>query len=310
MRLIQVTAQVLVIYLIIFFFSPRDALPRLFILYYGVSSFLFMVIWRSWRPFLIGWTATRRRALIIGAGWTAHAMIEMLRQEAPDDYEMIGLIVEPGDTLPAEIPLLPIIGTSADLLAVAQREKVSEIILASGRELSGRMFQAVMDCYEQGLSIIPMPLLYEQVTGRVPVEHVSQRYWTTMLPIEGSSIFDPYPLLKRLLDILLALVGLAIFAPLLPVLALAMRLDSPGPLLYRQARVGRGVSTFQMIKLRSMIPDAERDTGPKWAEEDDPRVTRLGRVLRKTRLDEVPQLINALRGEMSLIGPRRNGLNL
>jgi exopolysaccharide biosynthesis polyprenyl glycosylphosphotransferase len=215
----------------------------------------------------------------------------------------MGLIVEPSDTLPEETPV-PVAGTSGDLLALVQRENVSEIILAQGRELSGQMFQAVMDCYEQGISIVPMPLLYEQVTGRVPVEHVGQRYWTTMLPIEGSSIFDPYPLIKRLMDIVLALVALILFGLLLPLIVLGMMLDSPGPIFYSQERVGKGGRIFKVIKLRSMIPNAERDTGPLWASKGDPRITRVGKILRKTRLDEVPQFLNVLRGEMSLIGPR------
>jgi exopolysaccharide biosynthesis polyprenyl glycosylphosphotransferase len=303
MRLVQVTLQIVVVYLGIFFVSPRTALPRLFILYYAVLSFLLIMLWRVWRPFLFGWTGTRRRALVIGAGWTAHTIIDALHQDAPDDYEVTGLIVETRDTLPENLPV-PVIGTSGDLLAAAQRENVSEIILAHGRELSGQMFQAIMDCYEQGFSIVPMPLLYEQVTGRVPIEHVGQRYWTTMLPIEGGSIFDPYPLIKRLSDVILSLIGLLIFGLLLPLIALVMRLDSPGPIFFAQERVGKGGKPFRVIKLRSMIPDAERDTGPMWATEDDPRITRVGRLLRKSRLDEVPQLFNVLRGEMSLIGPR------
>ncbi|HEX3053631.1 MAG TPA: sugar transferase [Aggregatilineaceae bacterium] len=302
LRLAQVTSQIVVVYLVIFFFSPRAALPRLFIFYYAVLSFVFIVIWRVARPALFGRTAARR-ALVIGSGWTANTMIEALRQEAPDDYDVIGLIIESRESPPND-SLVPMIGTSTDLLTVARRENVAELILAHGSELSGEMFQSIMDCYEQGFSIVPMPLLYEQVTGRVPVEHVGQRYWTTMLPIEGTSIFDPYPLLKRAMDILSALVGLFFFLLLLPFIALAMYLDSPGPIFYRQERVGQGGRIIKVIKLRSMIPDAERESGPKWATEDDPRITRMGKLMRKTRLDEVPQFFNVLRGDMSLIGPR------
>ena len=303
MRLVQVTLQLVIVYLVIFFFSPRTALPRLFILYYAVLSFVLIMLWRVWRPFLLGWTGTRRRALVIGSGWSARTVIDALRAEAPDDYEIVGMVAEPGDDPPAEAPI-PLIPESADLLRVAQQAAVSELILAHGHELSGELFQAIMDCYEQGISIIPMPLLYEQVTGRVPIEHVGQRYWTTMLPIEAVSIFNPYPLIKRAVDVILATVGLVFFTLLLPVIAMAMKLDSPGPVFFRQRRVGKSGRLFWVVKLRSMIPDAERDTGPRWASEGDPRVTRVGRLLRKTRLDEMPQLYNVLRGEMSIIGPR------
>ncbi|MBN1966751.1 MAG: sugar transferase, partial [Anaerolineae bacterium] len=105
-------------------------------------------------------------------------------------------------------------------------------------------------------------------------------------------------------DMVLSMIGLLSFAVLLPLIMLAMRLDSPGPVFFTQKRVGKGGKVFSVLKLRSMIPDAERESGPQWAIDHDPRITRVGKVLRKTRLDEVPQLLNVLRGEMSLIGPR------
>ena len=303
-RLVQVTAQLWVLYLIVFFFSPRDALPRLFVLYYGVLSFAFIAAWRAVRPLVFGWTGARRRVLIVGAGHAAVTIIEALREEVPGDYELVGLIVEPdeapsGDDLPA-----PVVGTGADLPGLARQENVSEVILTQGREFSGTMFQAMVDCYAQGIRVVPMPLLYEQITGRVPVEHVGQRYWTSVLPIERGSRFDPYPLVKHGMDLVLSFAGLLVFGALLPVIAPILWLDSPGPIFYRQERVGQGGSTFRLVKLRSMIPDAERHTGPQWASNGDPRITRVGRVLRRTRLDEVPQLLNVLHGEMSLIGPR------
>ncbi len=303
LRLFQVEAQIVFFYLVIFFLSPRTALPRLFILYYGVLSFAFIMAWRLWRPFLIGWTATPRRALLVGGGSSARTLIDALAEEAPDDYTVVGLIAD-GDEARAEDLPVPVLGTGPGLLAAAEAHGVSELILANGDELSAATFQAVMDAYERGLSIVPMPLLYEQVTGRVPIEHLGQRYWTAVLPLEGTSIFDPYPAVKRVFDVALALLGLAIFAVQLPVIALAVRLDSRGPLFFSQPRVGQNGRIFHVYKLRSMVPDAERDTGPQWATPDDPRVTRVGRLLRRTRLDEVPQLINVLRGEMSLIGPR------
>ncbi len=303
MRLVQVELQVLVVYLVIFFLSPRTALPRLFILYYGLLSFAFILAWRLWRPFLIGWTATPRRALIVGTGHTAHTINATLREEAPDDYRVVGLIRDKEGSSRGHP--LPVLGSGASLLAIAQAHGVSEVILANnGQDLSDEMFQALMDCYEAGLSIVPMPLLYEQVTGRVPIEHIGPNHWTSILPVEGTSIFDPYPTVKRLGDLTLAVIGLALFIVLLPFIALAMSLDSPGPLFFAQPRVGQGGKIFRVLKLRSMIPDAERDTGPQWASDGDPRITRTGKFLRKTRLDEVPQLVNVLRGEMSLIGPR------
>ena len=302
-RLLQIELQLIFIYLIIFFFSERDALPRLFILYHAVISFVLILLWRTWRPFLIGWSRFRRRALIIGTGWAAETMLQTITTEAGDAYEVVGLISnEPNSE--NTVGGKPILGTGSDLSTLVKRYQIAELIMAQGSELPSTLFQGIMDCYEQEITIVPMPLLYEQITGRVPIEHVGQQHWTVVLPLEGHSVFSLYPALKRLIDIVLAVFGLVCFAIILPPLALIMMLDCPGPLFYRQERVGRGGRLFQIIKLRSMIPNAERNTGPQWAQKGDTRVTRVGRILRKTRLDEFPQLVNVLFGDMSLIGPR------
>ncbi|MBI5957489.1 MAG: sugar transferase [Chloroflexi bacterium] len=284
-RLVQITLQLLAIYGMFFFLSPRGVLPRLFILYYGVLSFVLILIWRMLKP--SGWVQARR-VMIIGVGKGAAAIIDMLRHEALHDYEIVGQLSEPGGDLPDRV----------------RRESISEIILAYEGELSRAGFQAVLDCYEQGVNIISMPLLYEQIAGRVPVEYLTPQDWAALLPAEGDAVFTPYSLVKRAMDVVLALLGLVSFTALLLVIIPAQWLDSPGPIFFRQARVGRGGKVFRVIKLRSMIPDAERASGPLWAAPDDPRITRVGRLLRRARLDEVPQLINVLRGEMSLIGPR------
>jgi lipopolysaccharide/colanic/teichoic acid biosynthesis glycosyltransferase len=137
----------------------------------------------------------------------------------------------------------------------------------------------------------------------VPVEHVGDN-WAVVLPIAGTSVFNPYPILKRLADIMMALIGLFIFALMLPVIALAIILDSRGTIFYSQSRTGLNGRRFKIVKLRTMIPNAEAKTGAVFAQANDNRVTRVGRFMRKTRLDEVPQLWNVLKGDMSVIGPR------
>jgi len=194
-------------------------------------------------------------------------------------------------------------GDGARLLRLAQAEAVSELIVTSTHALSAETFQGVMDAYEAGITIVPMPLLYEGITGQVPVEYVMNN-WSVVLPIEGDSIFNPYPVFKRLLDIVLALVGLAAFGVLLPLIALLIRLDSPGGIFYSQERVGLNGRVFRIYKFRSMRADAEAATGAVFSSRGDRRVTRVGRWMRKTRLDELPQIINVLRGDMSVVGPR------
>lgn len=304
-RLLQIEFQLLFVYLLIFFLSPRDALPRLFILYYAVGSYVLIALWRLYRPFLIGWRPQRQRVLIVGMGWPAQTIIEAIRQNVPDDYEVVGIVDEGVPSRPDEVVVdAEVIGSAEDLMEIARRLKVGEIVLATtSGTVDGTLFQAVMDCYELGIPIRPMPLLYEQITNRVPIEHVGGQ-WNIVLPLEGRSPFDPYPSLKRLNDIVASLVGLACFGLLLPLIALVMALDSPGPIFYQQERIGKAGRPFRVLKLRSMIPDAEAQQGPIWAVSGDSRITRVGRFLRKSRLDELPQLLNVLRGEMSMVGPR------
>ncbi len=303
-RLGRITAQLLIIYLVIYFFSLRDALPRLFILYHAIISSVLIIIWRAWRPYLMGWRRLRRRALVIGTGWGAETIITTIERETPDEYEIVGLIGEANDTV-TEVAAKKVLGTGRDLPALMRDHSVAELILTYSGELPGDIFEGLMTCYEQGVAMIPMPILYEQITGRVPIEHVGRQHWAVVLPLEGQSLtLRSYLSVKRLLDITIALIGLLAFALILPLIALLMRLDSPGPIFYRQERVGRGGRPFKVIKLRSMIPDAERASGPVWASGKDPRITRIGRLLRKSRLDEVPQLWNVLSGEMSMVGPR------
>ncbi|NJL93798.1 MAG: exopolysaccharide biosynthesis polyprenyl glycosylphosphotransferase [Anaerolineae bacterium] len=302
-RLLQITLQMLIVYLLIFFLSPREALPRLFILYYGVGSFVLISLWRTWRPFLIGWTHQPRRAIVAGSGWAARQMMQVLELEATQEYTVVGVITEEDKPLGTG-RLLPVKQSRESVLQFAASVRASEIILAYESRMSGQVFQQIVDAYEQGYTIVPMPILFEQITGRVPIEYVGQEYWNVVLPIQNHNLFSPNPVVKRLLDVVLALTGSVLFAGLLPWIALAIYLDSPGPIFFRQERVGRGGRPFYILKLRTMVPDAEKLSGPVWASERDPRITRIGRFLRKTRLDELPQLINVLRGEMSLVGPR------
>ncbi|MBE2271619.1 MAG: sugar transferase [Anaerolinea sp.] len=302
-RLLIITAQTWIVYLLVYFLSPPFALPRLFILYYGVVSFALIAGWRFFRPFLLGWVSEPRRTLILGTDLSAGTIIEAIREYA-GDYEVRGLIghaEEVGQMLYG----VPVLGTAEDLPNFIQRDGISELILTEANRLRGVTFQAVMDAYEHGITIITMPLLYERITGRVPVLHVADDWAVVFLPIKNSSgLFDPYPVIKRAFDIIVSLIGLALFALILPIIALVQLLDSPGTVFYAQDRVGLNGRVFRVYKLRTMIPDAEAATGAVFSHKDDPRITRVGKLFRKARVDELPQLWNVLRGDMSFIGPR------
>ncbi len=303
-RMLIVTAQMIVVYVLVFFLSPVGALPRLFILYYGIASFVLLGMWRAARPVLLGWASEPRRVLIVGSDANCGLILRAIKDYAAADYQVRGVIGAAED-VGKLIEDVPVLGTGADLNNFVRRDQITELVITNTNGLSGETFQAVMDAYEHGITIVPMPLLYERIAERIPIEHVNNDWTVVFLPVKNSdAAFDPYPLLKRWIDILLSLVGLVIFVVMLPFLALIIRADSEGGIFYSQERVGRNGRVFRIWKFRSMIKDAEKHTGAVFAAEDDPRVTRVGRIMRKTRLDELPQLINVLRGDMSFVGPR------
>ncbi len=302
--LARITLELLVIYVAIFFLSPPHSLPHLFVAYYAGLSLILISLWRSVRVLLSRVVGHRRRAVIVGSGSAVETMWHSMVEEAHAEYDVVGCITSLASWRPAN-PALKLLGGSTDLLDVVRTQGISEVIVAYGDEAPPELFQQVISCYTRGVVVVPMSDLFEQITGRVPIEHVDERLWALVLPLEGYRIsFHLYLLAKRAIDVFFALVGLILFLPFLPLVALLIKIDSRGPLLYRQERVGRGGRIFHVLKFRSMVVNAEQGIGPQWAKSRDPRITRAGAILRKTRLDEVPQLLNILKGDMSFVGPR------
>lgn len=301
-RLTLITAQMILVYIMVFFLSPRDELPRLFIFYYGISAFITIALWRLLNPALIGWASTARRVLIIGMNSSAQKIIEALQTFGAQGYDIRGIISQ-SDDVGKMIAGVPVIGAGADLMNFVLRDRIAELVITDIANADADIFRGVMQAYEQGVVLSPMPLLYSRLTGRVPVQDV-QNQWAIVLPIEGQSLFSPYPALQRVMDVLLALIGMVVFVILLPFLALAIKLDSRGDIFYTQIRTGLRGKNFRIIKFRTMIQNAEQHTGAVFSTANDKRVTRVGKIMRKTRLDELPQLINVLKGDMSIVGPR------
>jgi exopolysaccharide biosynthesis polyprenyl glycosylphosphotransferase len=177
------------------------------------------------------------------------------------------------------------------------------LVAAITDEVDGELLQILVDCLEHGVNILPMPVLYERLTGRVPVHHVGEN-WYVAMPLHHPGTGALWPLVKRGFDLLSAGVGALLLSLALPFIAAAIYIDSPGPIFYTQERVGKGGKRFKVYKFRSMIPEAEKGGKAVWAKENDDRVTRVGRILRKMHVDEFPQFFNILKGEMSAVGPR------
>ncbi len=271
-----------------------------------------IVLWRVFYAQLFAQPWFKQRALVVGAGWAGRYLAAALRT-APVEanpfrgtgYELVGFVDDNPDYAEARVEGVPVLGGREELVSLAQSLEVDEVILAITHRhaIAPELFAALLRCRELGLRVTTMSTLYERLLGRVPIDHVG-RDLQVVVQMEDSAGERLYSVAKRGFDLIFALLGLAAMGLLLPFIALANALFSPGPLFYRQKRVGRTGHTFDLLKFRSMVPNAEQETGPVWASDRDPRVTPLGRLLRRTRLDELPQFLNILRGDMSLIGPR------
>ncbi len=297
------------LYLLIPYLSPPLPSSRLALL--GLP--LLMAVSTTAGRFLYGvavaHTGTAPRMVIVGAGWAGRTIAETLA-ESGQLRSVVGFVDDDpekvGTTVPVQVgnteATLPVLGPCSALEELIRTQGVSTLVLAITREVPAPLLERLVACLELGVEIVPMPVLYERLTGRVPVEHVGEN-WYVALPLNHRGTSHVWQVLKRGMDLLLGTLGLAVLVGLLPWVALAIYLDSRGPVFYVQERVGKGGRIFRLYKFRTMVPDAERD-GPQWARPNDPRVTRVGRFLRATHLDELPQVLNVLRGEMSAVGPR------
>ncbi|MNS36121.1 UDP-N-acetylgalactosamine-undecaprenyl-phosphate N-acetylgalactosaminephosphotransferase [compost metagenome] len=241
-----------------------------------------------------------KRVLIVGAGQAGAHVAKEITRHPNLGYEIIGFIDDASEKKQAQISGHPVLGNGEQLLAFVQTQKIDAIILAITHTVQDGMLKSLGDCVESGCKIINASALTEQLSERVPVHHITHAWFINQL---DESRRRHYGLAKRALDISLAFIGLTVTGILFPIIALLIKLDSPGPVLYSQIRVGRKGRTFRIYKFRTMVQDAEAQ-GAVWAKKNDSRVTKLGDMLRKTRLDELPQLYNVLLGDMSMVGPR------
>lgn len=261
---------------------------------------------------VLGWHSAHRWAadrealsdnvLIVGTGHTARQIaVEMLRR-APLGYRVVGFLGTHPDEVGRPVVNPSVVGTLADLLPVANSLKVSLIVVALEDRRGHLPIDDLLKCRLAGIKVEDAPSFFERLTGKILVSDLRPS-WLVFSP--GFSKPRSLRGSKRIAELIVALVLLAVVSPLLFLLALLVRMDSPGPGYFLQKRVGFGRRVFTLYKLRTMRVDAEAATGPVWASpEADPRITRLGRVLRTLRLDELPQLINVVKGDMSFVGPR------
>lgn len=279
------------------------ALPRIGIGAFLVLASILTLIWRGLYIRLYTSSGLMRRVLIVGAGKAGHSLVEVYKKLQPPPFILVGFIDDDVRKQSKPYHGFAVLGTSERLLDIIEAHRISDVVVAITGNIKGETFQTILDAQERGIEVMRMPLMYEELTQRVPIEHLESD-WVIRSFVDQVRVSGFYELTKRLMDIIGGLVGTLIFLITLPFVAAAIALESGMPIFYSQPRSGKGGRIFRIYKYRSMVQNAEAFGEVKAAEENDPRITRVGNFLRKTRLDEMPQFWSVVRGESSLVGPR------
>ena len=248
----------------------------------------------AWELFAERYLVSRQKVLILGLDAAASAIAAEALHDPYERFEILGAVDDGASTSP-EVPLL---GDLAALDDVVEAQRPDLIVLTDTDP--GPMVDRLLEANWRAFRVVGVSHFFEDAFGRVPVEHIKPAWFMSVLHMRQSSYT---PALKRAFDVVVAFVTLVLLAPALALVSLAV-LSSGRSVIYRQRRLGERGKTFEMYKFRTMRPDAEADGRASWAAIGDPRVTWVGRFLRRSRIDELPQLWNVLRGEMSIVGPR------
>ena len=263
---------------------------------------LLIVVGRSIVQLLLThWRPMRPRSLVLGGGSRAATVWEACGDVRPTRLQAFLSSPQGGSGSVDRLPNDRLRAMPHDLLALARAEGADEIVVALDDRRGSMPVDALLECRMHGLRVVDSATFLERETGKVDLDGV---YPSWLIFSQGFQRNALGTMAKRAMDVGLSLALLTVTTPLLLLVALAIKFDSRGPVFYRQSRVGRRGRLFSIYKFRSMVVDAERGCGAQWAQARDPRVTRVGRFIRRTRIDEIPQVINVLRGEMSFVGPR------
>ena len=290
-------------YLLFYFTSTPNSLPRRGVAVFIILVALLTLLWRMVYIRIFTAPTLQRRVLIVGAGNAGQAIVDVIDAQTPEPFFTAGLIDDDEKLKGTQVGQYTVLGGSQDLSRIIEELEITDLILAITGKMHGKMFQAILAAQEQGVNLTSMPVVYEEILTRVPI-FLLEAEWIVRSFVEKSHTGLAYQLSKRLIDFAGGVIGFMIMAAFFPLIALAIVLESGFPIFLQQERLCRGGQSFNIIKFRTMTVDAEKDGQARMTEENDDRVTKVGWFLRKTHLDELPQFINVMRGEVSLVGPR------
>jgi sugar transferase (PEP-CTERM system associated) len=262
----------------------------------GLAILTFVLLgWRWTFGWLLRLPIFQEKVCVLGAGPRASRLVEILRANPSMGMDVVGWIGALGeDTLTREV-------LADQLNSILEKRNVDRVIVALSDRRGTMPVRELLALRMHNVKVEEATAVLERVSGKIDVDQLRPSW---LIFSDGFRMSAGLMTARRVLFVLLSFVLLLVVLPLLPLITLLVRLTSPGPVLYRQKRVGRNGVVFHCYKFRTMWADAEADTGPTWAGDDDPRITPVGRWLRRMRLDELPQLWNVLRGDMNFVGPR------
>jgi exopolysaccharide biosynthesis polyprenyl glycosylphosphotransferase len=290
------------IYLVAYF-TLAGSLARRGVLYFLVLTVVFTLAWRRLYISIFRTPAFSRRVLVVGAGDSSRTLLQAVASLAAAPFQVVGLIDDDRDKVGSVVEGFSVRGGNRDLLRLVESEEATEIIVAILGPMNGEMLQAVLDAQQRGVEITRMPVAYEELLGRLPIQHLESD-WLLRSFVDEMRVSALYLMAKRLMDFAGALMGMLVVLLVFPTVALAILIESRRPVLFLQSRLGQGGRPIRVVKFRTMRQEAEADGQAHWAREGDPRTTRVGRILRRMHLDEFPQFWNVMKGDMSLVGPR------
>ncbi len=276
---------------------------RLQIVYFYLTIIIFIFLWRLAYATLITTPRFYKNVLLVGEIPYVENFVNTLSQSDPH-YKIIGFVnCEVPNANPIKLNNIKEFGAH-ELLQTIKEQKISEVVVASynSETITAEIYSDLMALLERGFTIREYTQVYEEITQRVPIQFIGRDFYK-YFPFSRSNQNTLYLFFHRLFDIIFSIVGILGGVLILPLLLTGNLFGNRGPLFYRQERVGKNGKVFKIIKLRSMIVNAETNVA-KWAQVDDVRITKFGKFLRRSRIDEIPQFINIIKGEMSVIGPR------
>jgi sugar transferase (PEP-CTERM system associated) len=297
---------------VIYYLFPRLFLGRGVLVINFFTTFTLVVLWRWLYAWALRHHIFATRVLLVGAGSLADSILEEIVSRSDNAYNLVCILCPDGGGEEESRDATLMEAWSGLLKADLRRDPSemvglvrhhhTELVVVALDEKRGRMpMNELLRCRMMGVPVMSGEEFFESMAGRILADRINTS-WLVFSP--GFTTTGLRRFSKRTFDVLVSLVGLVLAAPLIAFAAAAVRLSSPGPVIFRQERVGEHEQVFVMYKFRTMVAGAEDASGPVWAAENDQRVTRLGRLLRRTRLDETPQLWNVLKGDMSFVGPR------